>query len=159
MSNELKKYFTLTEEDPYYGRMTFRCIGLIDLEELASQKLTNVLLKQYHPLDFFRTVFQYGVKKSEKYDTDTAWAVMLTLDEDNADWKPEPHNGYSQFWLQNKKNNPFVVGAKEYQKAIQWQEGGQGLFTPSYLDNMKDVDDLVQHFKEKPDTPLTPFIY
>lgn len=147
---ELKKFFTTEVEDIYYGKMILRCIGLIDLHSLKENNLLK-LIDIYNPIDYFKntTLMQEPLDYSEKYKMDISWSVSLALPEDNINWEPSQNNGYYSSWIKNKKIIPFVVGKQTILKAIKWQEASNGLFTPDYLNDAQNIDDLKSIYNDR----------
>jgi hypothetical protein len=140
--NDLKKFFTTEIENTYYGKIIFRCIGLIDLDALKENNQLK-LIDKYNPIEYFKigTLSMETLEYSQKHRMDTSWSVSIALPEDNINWKPNQNSPYYSFWVKNKKTLPFT-SKKTVLNAMEWQDASNGLFTPDYLNNVQNIDDL-----------------
>lgn len=145
---DIKKYFSIYVDMEYYGKVCFRCIGIYNITALIQNNLYLEVDEKYFPFQYFSSTLCCEVLEySEKHNDEIAWAILLPFKEDNKNWEPEQHNSYYEYWKQGKKSLPIAIGNKnDLKKILKWQQGGMGMFTPDYLDNIKTLEELKHKF-------------
>lgn len=73
-------------------------------------------------------------KNTENERSASSMAFFVALEEDN---------------LEKKNKSKQLITPKEIKKIIKWQQSGEGYFTPSYLDNIRNLEDLKNNYKNQ----------